>query len=193
MPRNKTAFGLAAGLALLVLSAARPAAAADPDAHPRAGMELGGRAAYFHSNGEEDRQWFGGAQLRLHFNDAVAVEGSADYRKAHFGGGVNADVYPVQASLLAYLAPHSPVSPFLLGGYGWYFTHTTGPAGLDNNQNRHGPHAGAGVQFFFNKYWSVDATGRYLWLTDVNAPANPGKDTFRGSGWMVTAGLNYHF
>ncbi len=187
--RASTALALAA----VVLATSAPAMA-DGDAHPRPGLELGGRAAYFRSPDENNRQLFGGAQLRLHFSDAVAVEGSADYRRAHFGGGFDADVYPIQASLLAYLAPSSPVSPFLLGGYGWYRTHLTGPAGVGStNQDRHGPHAGAGVQFFFNGHWSVDGTWRYMWLSDVNAPANPVNQHFNGNGWMATAGLNYHF
>src|SRR5256885_1833562 len=86
---------------------------------PRSGFSLGGRAAYYKNTAPGSQEtWFGGAQARWHWTPSVALEGSIDYRRERFGPGSYADVYPVQASLLAYLATKSPVSPFLLGGFG---------------------------------------------------------------------------
>jgi hypothetical protein len=36
--------------------------------------------------------------------------------------------------LMAYLVPHSPVSPYVLGGTGWYFTQVKGPVNRNGNR-----------------------------------------------------------
>src|SRR5688572_1114724 len=53
-----------------------------------------------------DDVWFGGAQLRFFMGDVFALEGSIDYRQDDIGR-TELDVYPVQATLLAYLIPDS--------------------------------------------------------------------------------------
>jgi opacity protein-like surface antigen len=179
-----------AGVALLSSVFAAPVGAADDLPGPRPGISIGGRAAYYKPNGATD-SWFGGAQLRMHFTKVIAVEGSADYRQNRVAG-TTVDVYPVQASLLLYLLPNLPVCPYILGGAGWYFTHTRTP---DDTDNRFGPHAGGGVQVFFNRYWSVDGSYRYLWNQDVHAKNANEVSTrnFSDEGHMATIALNYHF
>lgn len=178
-----------------LLGAAIPASADYDGPQVRPGFSIGGRAAYYDNNAPgSDDPWFGGAQVRWHFNNVLAAEGSIDYRRENFGGGVKAHVYPVQASLLAYLIDKSPVSPFLLGGFGWYYTNIEAPAGQgDSRRNRWGPHAGAGLQFFLNDHWSIDGTWRYTWLNDLDGPTNVADTDYDGRSWMATAGLNYRF
>lgn len=175
----------------LAVAAAAPALADPPSS--RAGFSVGGRGAYYDSRQPgADETWYGGAQVRAHFSPVLAAEGSIDYRRERLSSQSTAHVYPVQASLLAYLLPKSPVTPFLLGGFGWYFTNVDSSAG-DRRENRFGPHAGAGAQFFLNDHWSLDGTWRYTWLNDIRGRETVGDVTFDGSGWMATAGLNYRF
>lgn len=181
--------------ALLLAAAAIPAAAATDDGvtvGSRSGVSLGGRGSWFKPKGSDDGTWSGGGQLRLGLGPVWAIEGSGDWRQDKFGS-TTVDIIPVQASLLAYLIPGQPVSPYLLAGAGWYYTHLH-----DNNDStfhRFGPHAGAGLQAFLNKHWSIDGSGRYIWLSDYHSQdaAHPlGRDLNAG-GWMATAALNYHF
>ncbi len=171
------------------------AASDDWALHP--GLSIGGRATYFHSQDSSAarRDWYGGAQVRLHFTHYLAAEGSADFRQEHFNNpSVTADVYPVQASLLMYLTPWARLSPFALAGVGWYFTHVTGPNG-STTQNRFGPHAGAGLQLFLSRHWSIDGTWRYTWVNDLNTQSvtNVADRHYNGNGWMATGGVNFHF
>src|ERR1700675_4519106 len=107
---------------------------------PNTGLSLGGRGTYYNPS-DGNGSWYGGAQLRLHLGTVFAVEGSVDYRRNKFGS-TRVDTFPVQASALFYLFP-GRVSPFILGGAGWYFTNVDTPTGNDT-QNRFGVHAGGG-------------------------------------------------
>jgi opacity protein-like surface antigen len=156
------------------------------------GISLGGRAMYFRPKDADKGTYSGGAQLRVHFLSMFAVEGSIDYRQNTFEH-TNTDVFPVQASLLAYLLPNSWISPYILGGAGWYYTHVESPA--NKTQNRFGPHLGVGLEAFLNHQWSIDGSYRYVWTenintVDINHPA--GRHAV-DSGSMVTLGINYHF
>ena len=180
----------------LIAAAAAPgrAPAADNDLHAsRAGVTLGGRAAYNRPKGADDGSMFGGAQLRLHVTPVFAIEASADYRQNQFGG-TTVDVYPVQGSLMIYLTPGMMISPYILGGAGWYYTNVRRP-GSDITSNRYGPHAGAGFELALARHWSVDGSWRYLWTQDLDAPTttSPLGKNFSDNGFMITAALNYRF
>lgn len=179
-------------------------AAAAPRAHAatddgvvvgsRGGLSIGGRGTYYKPR-DLGGKWGGGAQVRLHLGPAVALEASADARQDRINGTV-VDTVPVQFSLLAYLLPGKMISPFLLGGVGWYYTHISdeSPFG-DSTDHRFGPHAGAGLQFWLNRYWSIDGTYRYVWLSAYRSrdAANPLGRDIRDRGWMATGALNFHF
>lgn len=155
-------------------------------------FSIGGRAMYFDPLDGEGN-WHGGAQVRLHLGEVFAIEGSADYRKNDYGK-TTVRTFPVQASALAYLLPGKRISPFILGGAGWYFTDVEGPGGFDDTQNRFGLHAGGGLQFMMNRNWSVDGSYRFVWLERVQSKdQNLTDKKFQDEGHMVTIGLNYHF
>jgi opacity protein-like surface antigen len=169
-------------------------ARADGDDLPQASfpdVTFGGRAAYYRPKGADNGTLDGGAQLRLHITSVLAVEGSADYRQNKYGG-TTVDEVPVQASLLLYLMPHFVVSPYVLGGVGWYYTHVQGTSG---STNRYGPHAGAGLEVALSRHWSIDGSYRYLWTQSLTAPttAHPAGQNFSDNGFMLTAALNYRF
>lgn len=179
-------------LALLLLTA-WPAAAEDVGSRP--GLSIGGRGMYFKPKDVDKGSWSGGAQVRLHITSSFAIEGSADVRQDKFGP-TTVDLIPVQASLLAYLFPGKPLSPYLLGGAGWYYTHIKAGSPFDDRtDHRFGPHAGAGLQAWFNKHWSIDGSWRYVWLSSYRTQdsAHPFGRDIDDSGYMVTGALNFHF
>lgn len=177
---------------VLSASALTPGLAFGADSEIAEGVSLGGRAMYFRAKDADKGAMSGGAQLRMHLSPMLALEGSIDYRKETFGGTI-VDVYPVQASLLVYLMPKSRLTPFLLGGGGWYYTHVRAPH--ESTQYRFGPHAGAGLKLSLSKFWSIDGSYRYLWTRDINSEdlAHPAGRHFSDNGYMLTASLNHHF
>lgn len=198
MSMSRQSVGIRA-IGVLAISAAMAlaprAASAEGDAGgdmhaSRSGVTLGGRAAYYRPKDADHGTLNGGAQLRLHFVPAIAVEGSVDYRQNKFGD-TTVDVFPVQASLLLYLTPGFVVSPYILGGVGWYYTRVQDGA----TTNRYGPHAGAGLEAALARHWTVDGSFRYLWTQSLDAPtaASPAGKNFSDKGFMLTAGLNYRF
>ena len=179
---------------VLAASAFAPARAlaADSDGDIARGISIGGSAAYFRAKDADHGNLSPGVQLRIHLSPMFALEGAIDYRREEFGSTV-VDVYPVQASLLVYLMPNSRLTPYILGGGGWYYTHVRAP--YDHTQYRFGPHAGAGLKLSLNHNWSIDGSYRYLWTRDINSEdaAHPAGRNFSDNGFMLTAGLNYHY
>jgi opacity protein-like surface antigen len=187
-------WSMLAGVVLfgLPLTAATTFAAVDRDGF---WVSIGPRATYFVPKNDkwDDGKLFGGAQLRLHFGQIFAIEGSADYRREHFDS-TRVDTYPVQVSGIVYLIPNSRITPYGLFGGGWYYTHVKGPGGFNDTQNRFGAHAGGGLEFFLNRFWSLDASYRFIWLEDIKSrDANLFDKKFDDRGHMVTLAVNYHF
>jgi opacity protein-like surface antigen len=180
----KTALALVA----LLLAPAAARAAPSPE-YPPKGLEAGARLVYYRADDGDNGTWNPGGQARWHFNPYVAAEGSADYQR-HDVPGTTAYTAATQVSLLGYLRP-GRLSPFVLAGGGWYLTHVSGPD-YRRNLSRFGPHLGAGLQFWLNDRWSVDATYRYVWIEDLHtqAPGTLQPRDFRRSGNMLSFALN---
>ena len=155
-------------------------------------FSLGGRAVYYDPiDGSDD--WRGGAQARWYLNEVFAIEGSADYRKNDFGD-TTVRTFPIQLSGLIYLLPGKRLSPFLLGGGGWYYTDVNGPGGYEDTQQRFGLHGGGGLQLMLSRNWSIDGTYRFVWLERIRTKDSNAVDKkLQDEGHMVTIGLNYHF
>lgn len=155
-------------------------------------LSVGARATYFNPR-DGDSNWFGGAQVRLHPFKYFAIEGSADYRETDIGS-TTVRTFPVQGSALIYPFGTKRISPFILGGGGWYFTNVEGPGNYDDTQQRFGAHVGGGVQIFITNHFSIDSTYRHIWLEKVQSrDASLQDKKFQDNGHMVTIGLNYHF
>jgi opacity protein-like surface antigen len=155
-------------------------------------LSIGGRATYFDPQ-DADGEWYGGAQARLYLGRYFGIEGSADYRRNNFNG-TRTHTYPVQVSALIYPFGSTRLSPFILGGGGWYYTTVTGPGNFDDTQNRFGAHVGGGLQFMINRRFSIDSTYRYIWLERIESKnQNITDKKFQDNGHMVTIGLNFHF
>ena len=155
-------------------------------------LSIGGRATYFAPK-EGDANWFGGGQLRLHPFKFLAVEGSVDYRKTDVSS-TTVRTFPVQGSALIYPFGTKRLSPFILGGAGWYFTNVEGPSDFDKTQHRFGAHVGGGLQLFLTEHLSLDSTYRHIWLEKIDSKDASLQDKqFQDNGHMVTFGLNLHF
>jgi len=155
-------------------------------------FSIGGRATYFDPK-DGDANWFGGGQLRLHPFKFLAVEGSVDYRKTDINS-TTVRTFPVQGSLLIYPLGTKRISPFILGGAGWYFTDVEGPGDFDKTQHRFGAHVGGGLQLFLSEHLSIDSTYRHIWLEKIESKdASLHDKQFQDNGHMVTFGLNLHF
>ncbi|HWC51290.1 MAG TPA: porin family protein [Nitrospira sp.] len=179
---------------VLFASVALPSpAGADPLDQVNIGLlSIGGRATYYDPK-DADGEWYGGAQVRLHPSHYFAIEGSADYRRNDFAD-TRVHSYPVQVSALIYPLGTTRLAPFILGGGGWYYTTVKGPGNFDDTQNRFGLHVGGGLQFFFNKHFSIDSTYRYIWLEKIQSKdQNIFDKSFNDNGHMVTIGVNFHF
>jgi opacity protein-like surface antigen len=188
-------FLSAATTVMLLVIPVMPAAFADSylfDDVEKSVLSLGGRATYFDPH-DFSPKWYGGAQARLHFGQMFAIEGSVDYREKKLDSTFTR-TYPVQVSALIYLLPGKRVSPFLLGGGGWYYTNVNGPGGFSDTQNRFGAHVGGGLQWMLSQRWSIDGTYRHVWLETLDSKDQNIKDkSFNDNGHMVTIGLNFHF
>ncbi len=174
----------ATALALSVLALPSAVSAdTESDAHPHTGVSIGGNATYFHGNKGTADGWYGGADLRLQFAPALALEGSVNYQQDR-----SIDYYPVQASLLVYLTPQYRLSPYILGGGTWYLQ--SGPGNMGNS---FGPHAGAGLELYLSRDWSIDSSWRYMWLQNTGTGTNYFNRSYSSNTWMVQSGLHYHF
>jgi hypothetical protein len=169
----------------------RDAPADAPKIFPFRGISLGPRFSVFKPDDGDEWVGHGGLQLRIHMSKIFALEGSAEYRRRRLAGG-RVDIFPVQASLLAYLIPNPVrIVPFILGGGGWYFTHVDTPT-ADDTRSRFGAHAGGGLQLWLHRNWSVDASYRHFWLEDIEG-GSVLNQRFEDNGHQLTGALNFHF
>ena len=57
-----------------------------------------------------------------------------------------------------------------------------------------GLHAGGGLQFFFNRHFSIDSTYRYIWLEKIESKdQNIVGKKFNDNGYVITIGVTFHF
>ena len=164
------------------------------------GFGVGARIAWVHPDVEADVdavRYFGG-QIRLmspRFGFEVALDHHSETLEL-----VNQKVTetPIQASILLRMASGS-VSPFLLGGPGWYRRKVEtldSPGDLSVSSTEFGWHAGIGVEALAGKHFGFHGDYRYTFLNfhDDNSPGGlvgrvlPGH---RGSMW--TLGTTFYF
>jgi hypothetical protein len=194
MKRNNSNKRIKGFMAISVLWLGLPAAGVAGEGIGEAVFSFGPRATYSTPKDADEGQWAPGAQARLHLSPVFGLEASIDYLKNDFGPLTTVKTYPVQASLLAYIMPSGAVSPFLLGGVGWYYTQVDGPASFSDTTSRFGLHAGAGLEVMLNKSLSLDGTYRYVWLESLGSKDENALDkTYEDSGSMITLALNLLF
>lgn len=168
-------------------------AGAEEAGSDRGGLSIGPRFAVINPKDGASHP-FGGAQARLHLGNILAIEASADARRDKYEGNNKIWTVPVQLSALLYLIPTGPISPFVLGGVGWYYTTIQSADQIKDAQHRFGLHAGGGLQWWLSRGVSIDGTYRYLWVEKLESNDVALRDKqFDDSGHMFTVGLNFHF
>jgi hypothetical protein len=158
------------------------------------GFSLGPAGGYLHAKGADRGTWFAGAQARFHFLNFLAVEAAATFHdNSYEGGDVHVTQYPVQLSGLIYPFPSWMISPYLLGGGGWYYSRVTYSGALsatsDQTEHTFGAHAGAGADLRLGPSIALDADLRYIFLNPTGTQVKHGDFNY----WQVTAGLNFQF
>ena len=160
------------------------------------GFGVGGRLAWVTSDDDADIDSirFVGGQVRL-LSQRIGLEVSMD-RHSESLELLNQKVTetPIQASLLLRLAGGS-VSPFLLGGPGWYRRKIEPIDGsnLSASTTEFGWHAGGGLEILAHRHFGIHGDYRYTFL-QFNDDDNDDEGVIgrllpghRGSMWTVGA------
>jgi hypothetical protein len=164
------------------------------------GFGLGARIAWVHPDVDADVdsvRYFGG-QLRL-LGPRFGIELALD-RHSESSELLNQKVTetPIQASFLLRMSSGS-VSPFLLGGPGWYRRKVEAldsPGNLSVSTTEFGWHAGIGLEVLAGKHFGVHGDYRYTFL-DFHDDDDDGGfiggllPGHRGSMW--TLGASFYF
>ena len=184
--------------AVAVLLSASPCAAQSIGIGGRMSMARGDVQA----NPTVAAQRFLGGQIRARLSPKTAVEVSLERRAESPDISTRIKDYPLQGSLLLFPI-RSTLSPYLLGGMGWY-THVVdnlaaGEVITSTRSRTTGFHAGFGAELKVGGHAGVHADYRYTMLhfgsdgTDAGTGglASRFKPSYDGSMW--TAGFTVYF
>lgn len=120
-----------------------------------------------------------GGQAKVRLTPSTAIEVSADYEsKLNESLTERAKSMPIQASVL-YFPVRSVVSPYVVGGVGWYrhsltTTPATGPV-LTTSIREMGYHAGLGAEFRVGRRMAIHGDYRYNHIRFGGSPTEPDK------------------
>ncbi|MBI4477627.1 MAG: porin family protein [Acidobacteria bacterium] len=117
---------------------------------------------------DQPRTRLSGGMARLRTSERTALEIAFDYR-SHMNDDLTQRIkdMPIQGSLLMYLV-NASVSPYILGGMGWYsqkVEHMAGNAVRETTSSRRvGYHAGVGAQIQVHRRAAVHVDYRYTFI-----------------------------
>ena len=167
------------------------------------GLGIGGRMSLVRGDVQADtsaERFFGG-QLRLPLSPRTSLEVSLD-RRTDSNDALTERIVetPIQGSLLLYPV-RSVLSPYVLGGVGWY-THrieqlSGGALTTSKSSRRFGYHGGLGAEIKLGRHVGVHADYRYTFLKfggdddDDESLVSRFKPSYEGSMW--TAGMTLYF
>jgi len=171
-----------------------PAAYRGRQAAAQPTFALGLVAGYVRASDADRGTWTAGIQARLHVLPSLAVEGAVTYHKNSYGDGdAHVTQYPVQVSLLLYPLPNASVSPYLVGGGGWYYSRIAYEGALsgfpNETENTYGTHAGAGLEIRLGSSAMIDADLRTIFLHARSSAFESGDFNY----WQGTLGLSLLF
>jgi hypothetical protein len=161
------------------------------------GFGLGARLAWVTGDADVDALRFVGGQMRL-LSGRIGLEVSLDRHSESFEL-LNEKVTqtPIQASLLLRMGS-GRVSPFLLGGPGWYRRKVealNGPGDLSVSTTEFGWHAGLGLEILPSRHIGIHGDYRYTFL-DFDDDDDEGfigglLPGHRGSMWTLGATIYF--
>lgn len=157
---------------------------------------IGPAAGYLNVRDADRGTWFGGVQARVQFLRYLGVEGSVTFHQNRFADGdIVVTQYPVQVTGLVFPFPDSGISPYALGGAGWYYTrvdYDSSLGGGDETDRMFGWHAGAGAQIMLGRHVGAFGDFRWIFLDDPGVD-NSNLDEEEFDYWQVTLGVNFGF
>ncbi|MBI4766088.1 MAG: outer membrane beta-barrel protein [Deltaproteobacteria bacterium] len=149
---------------------------------------LGIRGGWYKAEDADEGKLYGGLQVRWKVFPALAIEGLVDYHPEQtFPDNKKITSYPVLVSALFYLIPGAPVSPYLLGGVGWYYSKVEDNSGT-NWTNDFGAHLGGGLDIPLSPQVVFNADLRYYFL---NFSDQKVKD-LKTNGYIISAGFTFY-
>jgi Outer membrane protein beta-barrel domain len=139
---------------------------------------IGARTSIFGYNRDEldGSRVFWGGHARMRVIKYFAAELSAQYREDTFGfhnGEIKLETFPVQLSGIVYPLAMIPISPYFVGGIGWYRLKATINGDLDLPYvfgqgsvvlTETAPHIGVGLEAFIGDHFSIGGDVRYVFL-----------------------------
>ena len=147
-------------------------------------------------------QRFTGGQIRARISPKTSVEVSID-RRTQNSLDLTQRVrdYPLQGSLLLFPV-HSTISPYVLGGVGWYThvvdTMAVGKVLASDASRQMGYHGGFGAEMKVGSHAGVHADYRYTMVhfgdgtgTGTTGLASRFRPSYDGSMW--TGGVTFYF
>jgi len=150
---------------------------------------VGFRGGLFKSNDAENLKLYGGLQARWKVFPALSLEGTFDFRQEEsYPGGRKITSYPFMASALFYLIPGAKISPYLLGGLGWYYAKIEDSSG-SSTTNTVGAHLGGGLDIPLSPEICFNTDLRYYLL---NYGDQKVKD-LKTDGYIISAGFTFYF
>jgi hypothetical protein len=135
-----------------------------------------------------------GGQIKLRLNPSTAIEVSADYEsELNESLTQRAKTMPIQASLL-YFPMRSAVSPYLLGGLGWYrhsLTGTTPSSSVATTTSirEMGYHAGFGAELRVGQRMAIHGDYRYTHIRFGGATTEGQTGPAPAASRNVTSGI----
>ncbi len=149
---------------------------------------LGPRAGLVKSNDASGLSLFGGGQIRWKIFPAMSLEGTFDYRaEESYSNNRKINTFPILTSALFYPVPGAKISPYFLGGVGWYFSKIEDSSG-SSTWFTPGLHLGGGLDFPLNPNLVFNVDIRYYFL-------NYGDDRVKNlntDGFIISAGLTFY-
>lgn len=151
-------------------------------------LGIGVRGGLYKSNDADNMLLYGGVQARWKIFPAMSIEGTFDYRPSEsYSNNRKITNYPILASALFYLMPGAKVSPYVLGGVGWYYSKIEDSAGT-NTTYTPGLHVGAGIDIPLSPDIVINTDFRYFFL---NYGDQKVKD-LNTDGYIISAGLTFY-
>jgi outer membrane protein W len=98
-----------------------------------------------------------------------AIEGSIDFHASDYeDGDIEVIQWPVQVSALWFILPKAKITPYVLGGLGWYYTTIDFSGSLDGlsgeTDSMFGAHLGIGARLLIGQSMSLSGDLRYIFL-----------------------------
>ena len=133
------------------------------------GMEWGIRVGLVRPADSDEGTWMAGLQVRFPLSPMFAIEGSIDFHSSEFSDGdIEVIQWPVQVSLLWFILPKAKITPYVLGGVGWYYTTTDfsgSLSGVDSDtESMFGAHLGIGARLSLGQSLSLNGDLRYIFI-----------------------------